>query len=201
MQTWAQVLTRAWSGYVIQRCHNKNLREKIWPGMWVTSRTRIVRRDLRKVRVEFLPQKKTVDFQSSPRLCGGCRTWWGADGKVVIERLCLSLPHVKKPFNSKVIKSFVPELRSRKCFLCFRIPMLSIYELWTFYVRFTHPYIWLCNTGSDGNEWVLLSGKKLPWMSHTVKPLFIFPTITANMKPNFPSFNIFLVILTTNQTF
>ena len=25
-------------------------------------------------------------------------------------------PHVEKPFNSKVIKSFVPELRSRKCF-------------------------------------------------------------------------------------
>ena len=25
-------------------------------------------------------------------------------------------PYVKKPFNSKVIKSFVPELRSRKCF-------------------------------------------------------------------------------------
>ena len=39
-----------------------------------------------------------------------------ADGKVVIERLCLSLPYVEKPFNSKVIKSFVPELRSRKCF-------------------------------------------------------------------------------------
>ena len=40
----------------------------------------------------------------------------GADGKVVIERLCLSLPYVEKPFNSKVIKSFVPEIRSRKCF-------------------------------------------------------------------------------------
>ena len=40
----------------------------------------------------------------------------GADGKVVIERLCLSLPYVEKPFNSKVIKSLVPELRSRKCF-------------------------------------------------------------------------------------
>ena len=51
-------------------------------------------------------------------------------------------PYVKKPFNSKVIKSFVPELRSRKCFLCFGIPMLYIYiyiyELWTFYVHFTY---------------------------------------------------------------
>ena len=38
--------------------------------------------------------------------------------------------YVEKPFNSKVIKSFVSELRSRKCFffflLCFGIPMLSI---------------------------------------------------------------------------
>ena len=39
----------------------------------------------------------------------------GADGKVSIERLCLS-PYVEKPFNSKVIKSFIPELRSRKIF-------------------------------------------------------------------------------------
>ena len=55
----------------------------------------------------------------------------GTDGKVNIERLCLSLSYVENPFNSKVIKSFVPELRSRKCFSCFGIPMLSIYELRT----------------------------------------------------------------------
>ena len=85
-----------------------------------------------------------VDFRSLPRPCGGCRTWFGADGKVVIKRLCLPLPHVEKPFNSKVIKSFIPELRSRKYFLCFGIPMLSIYELWTFYVHFMYPYIWVC---------------------------------------------------------
>ena len=35
-------------------------------------------------------------------------------------------PYVEKPLNSKVIKSFVPELRSRKCFSCFGIPMLSM---------------------------------------------------------------------------
>ena len=76
--------------------------------------------DLRKVRVEFLPRKKTVDFWGSPRPCGGCRKWWwwggGADGKVSIERFCISLPHIEKPFNAKVIKSFIPELRSRKVF-------------------------------------------------------------------------------------
>ena len=61
----------------------------------------------------------------------------GADGKVSIERLYLS-PYVEKPFNSKVINCFVPELRSRKCFSYFGIPMLSIYELWTFYVYFVY---------------------------------------------------------------
>ena len=28
--------------------------------------------------------------------------------------------------------------------MCFRIPMFYVYMLWTFYVRFTYPYIWLC---------------------------------------------------------
>ena len=47
-------------------------------------------------------------------------------------------PYVEKPFNSNVIKSFVPELRSRMCFSCFGIPMFYVYMLWTFFVRF--PY-------------------------------------------------------------
>ena len=36
-------------------------------------------------------------------------------------------PYVEEPLNSKVIKSFVPELRSRKCFSCFEIPMFYVY--------------------------------------------------------------------------
>ena len=65
---------------------------------------------------------------------GGVGRWKSLHRKIVY----LS-PYVEKPFNSKVIKSFVPELRSRKCSSCFGIPMLSIYELWTFYVHFTYP--------------------------------------------------------------
>ena len=84
----------------------------------------------------------------------GCRTWWwwwwGADGKVIIERWYLS-PYVEKPFNSKVIKSFVPELRSCKCFFVFWDSYVIYICLWTFYVRFTQPYIWLCNTTSKRN--------------------------------------------------
>ena len=50
-------------------------------------------------------------------------------------------PYVEKPFNSKARKSFVPELRSRKCLLCFGIPMFYVYMLRTFCVRFTYPYL------------------------------------------------------------
>ena len=49
--------------------------------------------------------------------------------------------YVEKPLNSKVIKSFVSELRSRKCFSCFGIPMFYVYMLRSFYVRFTYPYL------------------------------------------------------------
>ena len=52
----------------------------------------------------------------------------GGGGKSSIERLFLS-PYVEKPLNSKVIKSFVPELRSRKRFSCFGIPMFYVYML------------------------------------------------------------------------
>ncbi len=52
-------------------------------------------------RVEFLPPKKKVDFRSSPRPCGGCRTWFGADGKVSIERLCISLLMSKNPLTQR----------------------------------------------------------------------------------------------------
>ena len=53
----------------------------------------------------------------------------GADGKASIERVCLS-PYVEKPLNSKVIKSFVPELRSRQVFFVFRDSyVLCIYAM------------------------------------------------------------------------
>ena len=58
-------------------------------------------------------------------------------------------PYVKKPSNSKVIKSFVPELRSRKCFSCFGIPMFYVYMLWTFCVRFKYPYLAMVHKHSD----------------------------------------------------
>ena len=58
-------------------------------------------------------------------------------------------PYVKKPLNSKVIKSFVPELRSRKCFSCFEIPVFYVIYIWTLYVHFAYPYMGIvhpCNS-------------------------------------------------------
>ena len=53
----------------------------------------------------------------------------GANGKVIIERLCISLPYVET-FNSKVIKGFVPELRSLYVFFVFRYSyVLCIYVM------------------------------------------------------------------------
>ena len=48
-------------------------------------------------------------------------------------------PYVEKPLNSKVIKSFVPELRIRYVFFVFRDSY--VLSLWTFDVRFTHSHI------------------------------------------------------------
>ena len=92
--------------------------------------------------VESCRPKKKGDFCLLAEALCRARTWLGADGKVNIERWYLS-PYVEKPLNSKVIKSFVLKLRSRKCILFFGIPMLSIYELWTFYVH-SHIRVRVC---------------------------------------------------------
>ena len=69
--------------------------------------------------------------------------WFGGDGKVSIERWSLS-PYVEKPFKSKVIKSFVPELISRYVFFVFQDSyVLCIYVmniLCTFHI-FMYGYV------------------------------------------------------------
>ena len=53
-------------------------------------------------------------------------------------------PYVEKPFNSKVIKSFVPELRSRKCFCVsgFLIHMCSMYICYEHSMYISHIHVW-----------------------------------------------------------
>ena len=140
------VHARGQSGRVTQRCHNSPDGKRGYR-VRVTSHTGTARRIwgiLKKISwVEFCLGRRRLAFTSSWRPCGGCRTRRGADGKARIERMRISLPYVEEPLNSKVIKCFVPELRSRKCFSCFEIPMFYVYMLWTFYVRFTHSRIGL----------------------------------------------------------
>ena len=148
---------------VTQRCHNSPDGKRGYR-VRVTSRTGSAWRIWGILKksvswVEFYLGRRRLAFACSRKPCGGCRTRWRgwADGKARIERMCISLPYVES-FNSKVIKGFVPEPRSRKCFflcfeipmfyaymlwtffffLCFGIPMFYVYMLWTFYVRFTH---------------------------------------------------------------
>ena len=97
--------------------------------------------DLRKVsKLSSCLGRRRLTFAARRGLAAVAARGW-ADEKVVIERLCLCLPYVEKPFNSKVIISFIPELRSRQVFFVFRDSyVIYIYELWTFYVHFTYPY-------------------------------------------------------------
>ena len=96
--------------------------------------------DLRKVsELSFYRRKKKIDFRLLAEALWRVRTWFGTDGKFSAERWYLS-PYVEKPLNSKVIKSFVPELSSRKCFLFFGIPMLYIYVRYGHYERFSYRY-------------------------------------------------------------
>ena len=77
--------------------------------------------------VESCLGRRRLAFACSQRPWAGVvEDGGGADEKARIERMCLS-PYVEEPLNSKVIKSFVAELRSRKCFSCFEIPMFYVY--------------------------------------------------------------------------
>ena len=90
--------------------------------------------------------KKSVKWSFSVRrrrLTFGARRGLVADGKVVIERLCLSLPHVEKHLNLKVIKSFVPGLRSLKCF-CVSGFLCYLYMSYEHSMYISHIHVWVC---------------------------------------------------------
>ena len=65
----------------------------------------------------------------------------GGRGKSQDRKNVYLSPYVEKPFNSKVIKSFVPELRSRYVFFVFRDSyVLCIYVLNILCTFHTYPY-------------------------------------------------------------
>ena len=120
------------SGRVTQRCHNSPDGKRGYRVL-VTSRTRCMRSifGILKKSVELRPASEEDGWLSLargglgqvPHEMGGGGRWKRQNRKNVY----LS-PYVEEePLNSKVIKSFVPELRSRNCFSCFEIPMFYKY--------------------------------------------------------------------------
>ena len=110
-------------------------------------------RGILKKSIELRTKHRTrrVDFRDSQRpdelACYGRRTrWgWGVDGKVIIERLCISLPYIET-FNSKVIKGFVPELRSRNAFFVFRDSYVLCIYVTNILCTFRISVSWVCYT-------------------------------------------------------
>ena len=117
--------------------------------------------------VELRPASREDDWLSLARgglgqvsqEMGECR--WKSQNR---KNVYLS-PYVEEPLNSKVIKSFVPELRSRYVFLEFRDSY--VYMIWTVYVRFAHGRIWL---------WYIYIHEWINSQAHEVYIYHIYPT-------------------------
>ena len=105
----------------------------------VTHRKRGLRFEKKSVSWVFASEEKgwLSELAEVPHVVGG---WWNSRHRKIVH---LS-PYVEKPFHSKVIKSFVPELRSRKVFrvsgfLCY------LYMSYEHSIFISHPCIWLSN--------------------------------------------------------
>ena len=134
--TWTQVFTHVRGVDVSFRDVKIKIPDR---GMWMTSCTESERGGFGGIWKKSVSSE--LDSHGKSRLSGLAEARWicvlqaphemggGADGKVIIERLCISLPYVET-FNSKVIKGFVPELRSRYMFFVFRdFYVLCIYVM------------------------------------------------------------------------
>ena len=139
-------------------------------GMWVTSCTGSVGRGFggfeKKQLVEFLPPNERVKIQTWARpdnfVRYGRRALVGLRAESA-SKDCVSLSSGRKTFNSKVIKSFVPELRIRKVFrVYFGLPMSisHIRILWIYYTM----------SNFSGARFRLF----VAWNIHTVVFLLIF---------------------------
>ena len=144
-------------------CHSKMSKQKSQRGdvtrdvndVMHRKRARRILEDLKKFSSwELDSEQEGSTFEAcwgQTNLCatGTARDGGGGDGKVIIERLCISLPYVET-FNSKVMKGFAPELRSRYVFFVFRDSyVLSIYImniLCTFHISVS----WICYTDWTG---------------------------------------------------
>ena len=111
----------------------------------MTSRTESTRKILgirrKLVELRLDTRREGLTFACSRRPWAGVeRDGRGADEKARIERLRLSLSLCRRTFKLRVIKSFVPEQRSRKCFSCFEIPMFYVIYMNIVGPFHTYPY-------------------------------------------------------------
>ena len=131
---------------VTQRCHNSPDGKRGYR-VRVTSPTGSARRIWGILKksvswVESCLRRRRLTFACSPRPWAGV-AWDGRGRWKSPNRKNVHLsPYVEEPLNSKVIKSFVPELRSRKCFSCFEMPMFYVY----IYTNIMNVYVpvWIC---------------------------------------------------------
>ena len=99
--------------------------------------------NLKKVRrVETRHRTRRVDFRLLAEALGRCCTrWWGTDEKNQNRKIVPLSPYLEEPLNSKVMKSFVPELRSRYVFFVFRDSyVLCIYIYIYIYMNIICPF-------------------------------------------------------------
>ena len=80
-----------------------------------------------------------VDFRLLVEALGRCRTRWGCKWKSQSRKNVYLSPYVEESLNSKIIKCFIPEVRSRQVFFMFWDSY--VLSLWTLDVRFTHSHI------------------------------------------------------------
>ena len=138
--TLTQMLTRMWGGRVTQRCHNS-------PDGKRGYRVRVTSRAGSVQRIWGILKSQLVELSSGSEdgwICA-LRTSHEMVGrwKSQNRKNAYLSPYVEEPLDSKVIKSFVPELRSRKCFSCLEITMFYVYMLYM-NIRCTfHTYTYL----------------------------------------------------------
>ena len=96
--------------------------------------------------VESCLGRRHLIFACSRRPCDECARDGVGRWKSQNRKNVYLSPYVEEPLNSKLIKIFASDLRSRKCFSCFEIPIFYVYMLWTFYVRFAYLYLAMVHT-------------------------------------------------------
>ena len=92
-----------------------------------------------------------------PHVLGGGR--WKSQNRKIVPLF----QYVEEPLNSKVIKSFVPEQRSRQVFFVFRdsYVLCSMYiYIWTSHIHFAYSCIWIWYRVKVSQKSIMLLQKK-----------------------------------------